>query len=63
MTKDNFTTIKVSFETKSELDKIKGSKESYNNLFNRLMKENEKLNKILSNVENLQLHLQQKEII
>lgn len=59
----NYKSIKIPAETKTALDKIKGNKESYNDLFIRLMKENENLNKILSNVENLQLHLQQKEII
>lgn len=63
MTKEKFTSIKLTFETKSELDKIKNKQESYNSLLIRLINENEKLNKILSNVEDLQKHLQEKEII
>lgn len=59
----NYKSIKIPAETKNQLDKIKGNKESYNDLFIRLMNENDKLNKILCNVEYLQEHLQQKEII
>ena len=56
----NYKSIKIPEETKNKLDKIKGNKESYNDLFIRLMNENQKLNKILSNVENLQRHLDNK---
>ena len=56
----NYKSIKIPEETKNQLDKIKGNKESYNDLFIRLMNENQKLNKILSNVENLQRHLDNK---
>mgnify|MGYP003297696715 CR=1 FL=1 len=56
-----FTTIKVSYDIKNELDKVKQSNESYNTLLNRLIKENEKLNKILLNIENLREHIQEKE--
>ncbi len=63
MTKEKFTTIKLTFGTKAELDKVKNNQESYNSLLIRLIEENKKLNKILSNVENLQIHLQEKEII
>lgn len=60
MTENNLTTIRVRFETKSELDKMKGNKESYNDVIIKLLKENEKLNKILCNVEYLQEHIQGK---
>ncbi len=63
MTKEKFTTIKLTFGTKAELNKVKNNQESYNSLLIRLIEENKKLNKILSNVENLQIHLQEKEII
>lgn len=61
MNTNNFTTIKVSYDIKNELDKVKQSNESYNTLLNRLIKENEKLNKILLNIENLREHIQEKE--
>jgi len=64
MIKQNkFTNVKIQTETKIELDKIKGNKESYNDLFIRLMKENQKLNKILLNIEDLKDYIQQKETI
>ena len=63
MTKKEFTNIKINLETKAELDKLKKDKESYNCLLSRLVNENVKLNKILSNVENLQEHLQQRQVV
>ncbi len=62
MTKKEFTNIKINLETKAELDKLKKDKESYSCLLSRLVNENMKLNKILSNVENLQRHLQKENI-
>lgn len=58
-TNNKFTTIKVTQEIKQELDKAKQSNESYNNLLARLISENEKLNKILLNIENLREHIQE----
>lgn len=63
MTKKEFTNIKINLEIKAELDKLKKEKESYSCLLSRLVNENMNLNKILSNVENLQEHLQQRQVI
>ena len=43
MTDEKFTTIKLTMETKAELDKLKIDKESYNTLLIRLIEENKKL--------------------
>lgn len=57
------THIRVNIETLEKLRSLKKSDDTYSTIINRLIDDNEKLTKILCNVEYLQEHLQQKEII
>lgn len=57
------THIRINIETLDKLKNLKNADDTYSTIINRLINENEKLTKILCNVEDLQEHLQQKEII
>ena len=54
------THIRINFETLDKLKELKNADDTYSTIINRLINENEKLNKILCNVENLKRYLQQK---
>ena len=56
------THIRINIETLDKLKDLKNADDTYSTIINRLINENQKLTEILCNVENLQLHLQQKEI-
>jgi len=57
------THIRINIETLDKLKDLKNADDTYSTIINRLINENQKLTEILCNVENLQLHLQQKEKI
>lgn len=51
------STIRVTAETKEKLESLKVGNESLNTIILNLLKENEKLNHILGNIESLKEYL------